>query len=84
MSEGEFIEVIKVESYSGYKANERPISFFFGGQKLSIVDIIDRWYGMEHDYFKVIADDGRVYLLRWQRLSDYWSLVKVAERQGKH
>jgi hypothetical protein len=75
---------IHVEAYSGYKANERPTSFVLGNQERHVVDIVDRWYGVEHDYFKVLADDGKVYLLRWNRLLDLWFLVKVTERLGKH
>lgn len=71
---------IRVESYSGYKANERPILFFLESRKLGVVDIIDRWYGTDHDFFKVLADDGRVYLLKWYRLMDEWFLVKEVEK----
>ena len=61
---------IEVVAYSGYKANEKPISFVLDGCKRNIENIIDRWYGVEHDYFKVVADDGKIYLLRWQRYQD--------------
>ena len=75
---------IEVVAYSGYKANERPISFVLDGCERDIENIIDRWYGVEHDYFKVVADDGKIYLLRWQRYQDLWFLIKVMERAGKH
>lgn len=70
--------------YSGYKANERPLYFMLENRKLSVQNLIDRWYGVEHDYFKVLADDGKVYLLRWHRTLDVWFLLKVMERMGKH
>jgi hypothetical protein len=75
---------IEVSAYSGYKANERPLAFYVDGRRHDVTDVIDRWYGVEHDYFKVLADDGRIYLLRWQRILDLWFLVKVTERAGKH
>ena len=75
---------IKVFAYSGYKANERPMSFIVDEQRREVADIIDRWYGVEHDYFKVLADDGKVYLLRWHRILDLWFIVKVMDRIGKH
>jgi hypothetical protein len=75
---------IKVFAYSGYKANERPTSFIVEGQMREVADIIDRWYGVEHDYFKVLADDGKVYILRWHRILDLWFIVKVMDRMGKH
>lgn len=73
---------IEVVAYSGYKANERPLCFVLKEQKLGVVDVVDRWYGEEHDYFKVLADDGKVYLIRWHRLMDVWFLVKVLEKTG--
>ena len=75
---------IEVVAYSGYKANERPISFKWGDQVLGIINIIDRWYGADHDYFKVQADDGKIYIIRWDRYLDVWSLEKILERLGKH
>ncbi len=73
---------IEVVAYSGYKANERPLCFVLKEQKLGVVDVVDRWYGEDHDYFKVLADDGKVYLIRWHRLMDVWFLVKVLEKTG--
>ena len=75
-------ENIKVTAYSGYKANERPISFKWRDRTLQIQDIIDRWYGPGHDYFKVRADDGNIYIIRWDRYLDIWRLEKVLERTG--
>jgi hypothetical protein len=75
---------IEVSAYSGYKANERPLAFYIGGRRHDVTDVLDRWYGEEHDYFKVLADDGRIYLLRWQRVLDLWFLVSVTERAGTH
>jgi hypothetical protein len=79
-----FPKHIKVSAYSGYKANERPTAFAVDDQKHDVVDVIDRWYGQEHDYFKVLAEDGKVYLLRWHRILDLWFLVRVMERMGQH
>ena len=73
---------IEVTAYSGYKANERPASLVWGGKRLEVKGILDRWYGQEHDYFKVLAEDGRTYLLKWHRSLDIWFLVKVTERVG--
>jgi hypothetical protein len=77
-------KAIKVSAYSGYKANERPLAFTLDGRQHDVAHIIDRWYGVEHDYFKVLAEDGKVYLLRWHRILDLWFLVKVIERAGQH
>lgn len=69
---------VEVMAYSGYKANERPLSvILLDSRKLKVINITDRWCGEEHDYFKVLADDGKVYLLRWHRTLDSWFLEKV-------
>ena len=75
---------IEVLAYSGYKANERPLYFVLEDRKLEVQDIIDRWYGVEHDFFKVLAHDGKVYLLKWDRRCDVWFLERVTERLGRH
>ncbi|MFZ7112572.1 MAG: hypothetical protein ACOWYE_12890 [Desulfatiglandales bacterium] len=84
MSEPIYPVPIEVVAYSGYKANERPLYLELGGKKVGVEAVIDRWYGLEHDYFKVRADDGKVYLIRWNRVLDLWFLVKVIERMGRH
>ncbi len=70
---------IKVECYSGYKADEKPVSFSLDGKKLMIEKIIDQWRGLEFEYFKVLADDGRAYLLRHDERNGKWALEKVYE-----
>ena len=77
MNKISFPQKIEVNAYSGYKANERPISFILEDQKFEVHRIIDRWYGEENDYFKVLADDGKIYQLRWHRTMDVWSLEKI-------
>jgi hypothetical protein len=63
---------IKVTAYSGYKENERPLSFTADEQRREVRSIISRWAEPDRDFFKVIADDGRVYILSWDRKSDQW------------
>jgi len=74
---------IEVDAYSGYKASERPICFVLDDKKLEVKEILDRWYGQDHDYFKVVADDGLTYLLKWHRFLDIWFLVKGTDRWQK-
>ena len=79
MSSKIFSQEVEVTAYSGYKANERPQHFILDQKRLEVEKIIDRWYGMEHDYFKVLADNGRPYILKWHRFSDCWTLEKTIE-----
>ena len=77
-------EKISVTGYSGYKANERPLSFTLGDQRREVKNLIDRWFGQEYDYFKVLADDDRVYLIKWHRDQDAWFLVKTMKKMETH
>jgi hypothetical protein len=67
---------IKVTAYSGYKANERPLSFDIDDHRIEVRDIISMWAEPEKDFFKIIADDNRVYTLSWDRKSDLWTIEK--------
>jgi hypothetical protein len=67
---------ITVQTYAGYKGDERPVSFSQEGRTLRIMEIVDRWYDPDHSSFKVLADDGATYLLRHDMNDDDWELVE--------
>jgi hypothetical protein len=66
---------VTVEAYSGYKADERPVAFRLGGRRIAIREILDRWYGEDHAYFKLTGEDGTVYIIRQNRSSEFWELI---------
>jgi hypothetical protein len=66
---------LTVEAYSGYKADERPVAFCLGGRRVAVREILDRWYGEDHAYFKLTGEDGTVYIIRQDRSSDTWELI---------
>lgn len=75
-------EPIRVICYAGYKANESPRSFQWAGRTYKIKKILDRWYhgsldekAEVTDYFKVQADDGATYVIRYNRLFDSWAVM---------
>lgn len=65
---------VDVQCYSGAKANERPIRFRLGGHDYMVQEVLDQWYGPEDTYFKLIADDQNIYILRYRPGVDAWSL----------
>ena len=67
--------MIKVECFSGYKLNERPLAFSLMDRRFEVKDIIDRWYGEGTSYFKVKADDDNIYLLKYDEWEDRWEFV---------
>jgi hypothetical protein len=67
--------MIKVQCYSGYTVNEKPMAFSLHHSTYQVNEIIDRWYGENSVYFKVEADDENIYLLKYDKLQDKWDLV---------
>ena len=74
---------VEVKCYSGFKANERPLSFMHSGREFSIMDIEGSWYeedeagSMRRACFRVRADDGDLYLLSREENKDDWFLHRV-------
>ncbi len=76
---------VRVECYSGYKADEHPIAFDFQGRGWEIAEIIDRWYegGICAktpiiNYFKVRAaceDREKSFILRYSSDTDAWAVL---------
>ena len=69
--------VVRVQCYSGTKANERPIRFEIDGHEHMVDEVIEQWYGPEHALFKVRADDDNIYVLRHNQATEVWSLESV-------
>ncbi len=67
---------IRVESYAGFKADERPVRFQLDGNPYAVEEVLDQWFGPDSTFFKVRADDGNLYILRHLTFSepDEWSL----------
>lgn len=68
---------IEVKCYFGYKADGKPVSFILNDRKLMVEKIIDHWRGPDVEYFKVLADDGKGYLLTREHDHGEWELEKV-------
>ena len=66
---------ITVESYAGAKAEEYPLRFHLEERIIKISKIIDRWLNPGCRCFKVLADDGNVYLLEYDENNDSWRLL---------
>jgi hypothetical protein len=68
---------LKVECYSGHKADERPLRFTalsLGARTYEVSEVLDQWYGIDYQCFKVRADDGNLYVLRHTMTDDSWTL----------
>ena len=65
---------VRVETYSGYKADERPVRVHLNERALDIAAVEDRWYSPGATYFRVLTVDGDRYILRHDDAQDLWSL----------
>jgi len=66
---------VHVECYSGYKGAQRPLRFRLGDRLLQIEEVEDQWHSPDATYFRVRADDGDAYILRYDAAADRWSLA---------
>ena len=66
--------LIEVKSYSGYRADERPLRFVMRGRVYEVVEVEDRWYSPHSTSFRVVASDANRYVLCHDQGLDLWSL----------
>jgi len=72
---------ITVECHSGYKVDEYPKCFYWDNIRFEIDEIMDRWYQGDSNpefpaanYYKVITNDRKTYILKHEIQSDIWFL----------
>jgi hypothetical protein len=68
---------IRVESYTGYRGEQEPRAFWLGARRFEVAALMDRWLHPTHRYFKVQADDGRIFILRHDVSCDEWDLAAL-------
>lgn len=69
--------MIKVWTYSGYRGDEKPIRFELNGVEYEVEDILDKWYGKDADFFKVMTQKDRIFILRLDRFDGIWDIEAV-------
>jgi hypothetical protein len=74
---------LQVQCYAGHKSDERPLRFQLNDHEYSVEEVLDQWYGPDHAFFKLRANDGNIYILRRQTSvpAGDWELVSF--RQSK-
>ncbi len=78
---------LQVECYAGFKADERPLRFTVSTPRrgveteseapprvYEVKEVLDQWYGLGYQCFRVLADDGNLYILRHNQPEDTWTL----------
>ena len=74
---------IKVECYSGYKADEYPKCFYWDKNRFEVQQVLDRWYQGDSNpewpvsnYFKVATECGELFILKHDLVSDKCHLCR--------
>ena len=65
---------VKVETYSGYKADERPVRVKIDGATVEVAEVEDRWYSPGATFFRVLLANGERYVLRRVEAQEVWVL----------
>ncbi|MCH7930374.1 MAG: hypothetical protein IIA73_09545 [Proteobacteria bacterium] len=73
---------VRVACHAGYRGEETPRGFSLGERRIAVIDVIDRWLAPEHRYFKLLGDDGNVYILRHDTARQRWELT-LFDRKGQ-
>jgi len=66
---------IRVECYAGYHGDETPRRLFFDDRSIEVAEVIDRWFGTGHRYFKILGSDEATYILRQDILKHSWEMT---------
>ena len=67
-------KLLNVETYSGYRADERPMLIHFEGASETVAEVEDRWYSPGSTFFKVRLENGNRFVLRHEEAQDTWSI----------
>lgn len=67
---------MRVECYSGHKAEERPVRFELDGHGHMVEELLNQWHSPEARYLKVRGHDGNLHVLRHSIVpqEDTWTL----------
>jgi hypothetical protein len=71
---------IRVDCYSGYRGEETPRRFWIASRCVQVEQVLDRWLAPDHRYFKILGDDGDIYILRHDTRAFVWELTFFMQR----
>jgi hypothetical protein len=71
------IIAIKVQTLSVPGELMAPVSFTLRERTFQVVEVVDSWHGTDHAYYKLIADDGNLYVIMHDLNLDAWELVQM-------
>ena len=73
---------VSVVCYSGHTYAQEPRAFDFGSGRRMVTTLRKRWREPSGPCFKVLADDGLIYVLAYDEAADRWH-VSNGETQSR-
>jgi hypothetical protein len=71
---------VQTSSVAGELMN--PVSFALRDRTFQVMELVDSWRGADHAYYKIIADDGNLYVIKHDLDADAWELVQMEVISG--
>ena len=77
---------VHVETYSGYKADQRPVRVTIDGEAQEVAEVEDRWYSPGSTFFRVRLTGGERYVLRRIEAQEVWMIeaYRSSRRSASH
>jgi len=66
---------VLVETSAGHGGVEMPRRFRLDGREVEVTNNLDQWHGAQDRYFKLMGDDGNLYILRLDEGRAEWELI---------
>ena len=67
---------MRVECDPQRSGSAEPSTIWFGSRRVEVIEVLDRWYGTDHRWWKVQTAEGQ-YVLRLDTRSSSWELAAV-------
>lgn len=72
--------LVRVECVSDDHGEPMPRRLFLGNAPIEITELLDRWPGADHTYFKLRAEGGATFILRHDLGRAIWELTMYQTR----
>jgi len=70
--------------YSGHTYAQEPRAFDFGNERRTVIAVRKRWREPSGPHFRVLADDGVVYVLAYDEAADDWHISTAMTQSRSH
>lgn len=67
----------RVECYSGSEYAERPLAFFWQGERFTVQKILNHAITPQGKSFRILTADGREFSLSYDQQMDRWKIDPV-------